>query len=67
MSWLGSSSTQHVHQRRNQMSDWKVRPRSEVEELVTTFVVENKMSAYYGKDTEGVFVVKFMVEEEPDE
>ena len=47
------------------MSDWKVRPRSEVEELVTTFVVENKMSAYYGKDTEGVFVVKFMVEEEP--
>ena len=50
-----------------QMSDWKVRPRSEVEELVTTFVVENKMSAYYGKDTEGVFVVKFMVGEEPDE
>ena len=49
------------------MNDFKVRPRSEVEELVTTFVVENKMSAYYGKDTEGVFVVKFMVEEEPDE
>ena len=49
------------------MSDFKVRPRSEVEELVTTFIVENKMSAYYGKDTDGVFVVHYMVEEEPDE
>ena len=43
-----------------------VRPRSKVEELVTNFIVENKLSAYYGKDMEGVFVVHYIVEEEDD-
>lgn len=44
-----------------------VRPRSEVEELVTNFIIENKISAYYGKDMEGVFVVHYIVEEETDD
>ena len=34
------------------MNDFKIRPRSEVEELVTIFIVDNKIHAQYGKDTE---------------
>jgi len=48
------------------MNDYKIRPRSEVEELVTKFIVDNKMHAQYGKDTEGLFIVRFVVEEEAD-
>jgi len=44
----------------------KVRPRSEVEKLVTDFVEENKISATYGKDSEGLFVVNFVVDEEEE-
>ena len=49
------------------MDDYKIRPRSEVEELVTKFIVDNKIHAQYGKDTEGIFIVQFLVEEEIDE
>ena len=45
------------------MNDFKIRPRSEVEELVTKFIVDNKIHAQYGKDTEGLFIVQFLVEE----
>ena len=48
------------------MSEYKILPRSEVEELVTSFVVKNKIYAEYGKDTEGLFIVRFVVEEETD-
>ena len=48
------------------MNDFKIRPRSEVEELVTKFVVDNKIHAQYGKDTEGLFIVQFLVEEDDD-
>ena len=48
------------------MNDFKVRPRSEVEELVTKFIVDNKIHAQYGKDTEGLFIVQFLVEESDD-
>tara|TARA_B100001113_G_C20621795_1_gene410740 strand:- start:287 stop:436 length:150 start_codon:yes stop_codon:yes gene_type:complete len=47
--------------------DFKTKPRSEVEELVTKFVVDNKIYAEYGKDTEGLFTVRFVVEEETDD
>jgi len=48
------------------MNDFKIRPRSEVEELVTKFIVDNKIHAQYGKDTEGLFIVQFLVEEDDD-
>jgi hypothetical protein len=44
--------------------NYKIKPRSEVEKLVLDFVVKNKIYATYGKDTEGIFEVKFIVEEE---
>ena len=46
--------------------DFKIKPRSEVEQLVTKFVVDNKIYAEYCKDTEGLFIVRFLVEEEID-
>ena len=48
------------------MNDFKIRPRSEVEELVTKFIVDNKIHAQYGKDTEGLFIVQFLVKEDDD-
>ena len=48
------------------MNDFKIRPRSDVEELVTKFIVDNKIHAQYGKDTEGLFIVQFLVEENTD-
>ena len=49
------------------MSEYKILPRSQLEELVTDFVVKNKIHAEYGKDTEGIFVVRFLVQEESDD
>ena len=46
--------------------NFKIKPRSEVEELVTKYVDDNKIYAEYGKDTEGLFIVRFVVEEETD-
>ena len=48
------------------MSEYKILPRSELEELVTSFVVDNKIHAEFGKDSEGLFVVHFLVEEEQE-
>jgi len=45
-------------------TNYKVKPRSKVEKLVVDFVEKNKIYATYGKDTEGIFEVKFIVEEE---
>ena len=47
-------------------SEYKIKPRTEVEKLVTDFIVKNKIYAEYGKDTEGLFVVNFVVEEHHD-
>ena len=44
--------------------NYKIKPRSEVESLVLNFVQKNKIYAMYGKDTEGIFEVKFVVQEE---
>ena len=46
------------------MDEFYVYPRSELEQLVTRFIVENKIKAQYGKDTEGLFIVQFLVVEE---
>ena len=43
---------------------FKIKPRSEVEEIVTDFVVSNQLHALYGKDIEGEFIVRFSVREE---
>ena len=43
---------------------YKVSPRSKVEKLVIEFIEEHKIYAQYGKDTEGLFNVQFLVEEE---
>ena len=45
---------------------YKIKPRSEVESLVLNFVEKNKIYAMYGKDTEGIFEVKFVDKEEKD-
>ena len=45
----------------------KIYPRSKVEKLVTDFIEEHKIYAQYGKDTEGLFNVQFLVEEEIDD
>ena len=40
--------------------------RSEVEEMVRNFVADNNVEAVYGKDTEGLFIVHFLVDEEDE-
>ena len=39
-------------------------PRSKVVKLITDFIEEHKIYAQYGKDSEGLFNVQFLVEEE---
>jgi len=46
---------------------YKIYRRSKVEKLVTDFIEEHKIYAQYGKDSEGLFNVQFLVEEEEDE
>ena len=46
------------------MSEYKILPRSEVEQLVLACIEKNKIYAEYGRDAEGLFVVHFLVEEE---
>tara|TARA_R110000824_G_scaffold55146_2_gene152056 strand:- start:501 stop:665 length:165 start_codon:yes stop_codon:yes gene_type:complete len=45
-------------------TNYKIKTRSELEKLVLEFIEENKIYAEYGKDTEGLFVVHFLVKEE---
>ena len=49
------------------MNKYKVYPRSKVEKLVIEFIEEHKIYAQYGKDSEGLFNVQFLVEEEINE
>ena len=48
-------------------TEYKIYPRSKVEKLVTDFIEEYKIYAQYGKDSEGLFNVQFLVEEEIDD
>jgi len=45
---------------------YNIYPRSKVEKLVTDFIIEHKIYAVYGTDSEGSFEVKFLVEEDQD-
>ena len=45
---------------------YKIYLRSKVEKLLVDFIGEHKIYAQYGKDTEGLFNVQFLVEEETD-
>ena len=45
-------------------TDYKIYPRSKVEKLVVDFIVEHKIYAIYGKDSEGLFEVKFLVDDD---
>ena len=45
-------------------NEYKIYPRSMVEKLVTDFIEEHKIYTIYGKDEEGLFEVKFLVEED---
>ena len=47
-------------------TDYNQSPRSKVENLLVDFIEEHKIYAQYGKDTEGLFNVQFLVEEEID-
>ena len=40
--------------------------RSELEKLITNFVMENNLDASFVQQTEGLTYVRFTVEEDPD-
>jgi len=46
---------------------FRILPRSEVKEMVRNFVMDNNIYAQYGKDSEGLFQVNFVVEEETED
>ena len=48
-------------------SKYKILPRSEVEKMVHHFIVNNKIYAEYGVDSEGLFQVNFLVKENEDD
>ena len=48
------------------MTNYKIYPRSKVEKLLVEFIEKNAILAQYCKDTEGLFNVQFIVEEEND-
>ena len=48
-------------------NEYKIYPRSKVEKLVIDFIEEHKIYAQYGRDTEGLFIIQFLVEEEIDD
>ncbi len=47
--------------------EYRILPRSEVREMVRNFVIDNNIYAQYGTDSEGLFQVNFVVEEETED
>ena len=47
--------------------NYKIHLRSKVENLVLDFIEEHKIYAEYGTDDDGIFEVRFVVEEDEDE
>ena len=45
-------------------NEYKIYPRSMVEKLVLDFIEEHKIHAEYGTDDDGIFEVRFVVEED---
>ena len=48
-------------------NEYKIYPRTKVENLVLDFIEEHKIYAEYGTDDDGIFEVQFVVEEDEDE
>lgn len=48
-------------------NEYKIYSRSKVEKLVLNFIEEHKIYAEYGKDSEGLFNVNFLVEEDKED
>ncbi|OUW88447.1 MAG: hypothetical protein CBD86_03275 [Gammaproteobacteria bacterium TMED226] len=51
----------------NDLSEAKILPRSNLEEMVRKFVADNNIHAVYGKDVEGLHIVHFLVDEEEED
>ena len=51
----------------NDLSEAKIFPRRNLEEMVSTFIADNNIHAVYGKDVEGLHIVHFLVDEEDEE
>ena len=47
--------------------EYRILPHSEVEDMVRNFIIDNNIYAQYGKDSEGLFQVNFVVEEETED
>ena len=45
-------------------TNYKIHSRSKVENLVLDFIEEHKIYAEYGTDDQGIFEVRFVVEED---
>ena len=45
-------------------NEYKIYPRTKVENLVLDFIEEHKIYAEYGTDDQGIFEVRFVVEED---
>lgn len=52
---------------KNSPNHYEIFSRRHVEQLVKDFINKNQIVAFYGKDSEGVFEVKFAVNEEVGE
>tara|TARA_R100000234_G_C4867300_1_gene121777 strand:+ start:153 stop:332 length:180 start_codon:yes stop_codon:yes gene_type:complete len=52
---------------RNSPYQYQVFSRNYVEKLVCDFINKNQIVAYYGKDDDGIFEVRFKVREVTDE
>jgi hypothetical protein len=46
---------------------YKIYPRTKVEDLVLDFIEKHKIYAEYGTDDQGVFEVRFIVEEDEED
>ena len=45
-------------------TEYKIYTRSELEKLITDFVIEHKLDAQFVQQTEGLTYVRFVVEED---
>ena len=48
-------------------NEYKIYPRSKLEKLLLDFIEDHKIHAEYGTDDDGIFEVRFLVEEEDDD
>ena len=56
-----------AEQIKNSPNHYETHSRDYVEKLVIDFINKNQILAHYGKDSEGIFQVNYMVEESNNE